>query len=169
MGLKKKIIIGSLLGLTALGTIGGSQGGLPPLYNKTAEDSYGIKLGFVTYLKPGTKHYGLNLGLINFNEGGTVNGLNIGCFNIQSFEAYSDEKNNGDSVGKVNGLEISFANFPDGSAGKLYAPTKVNGLRIGLFGNGAQGNVFQIGVYNYNCSEDGNKERPILGVNWRFD
>ena len=178
MGLKKKLVIGALA-LTALGTIGGSEG-YPPFYTKKVGTSVGINLGLMNDFQYGAKHYGINIGLINaVTEGSQVNGVNLGIWggnegvvigvnanllmNLQATKTLEPK-----DAGKVNGLEVSIFNLPHGDADYYFSPSAINGAQIG-FVNSGRGNLFQVGIYNHNRSEDGKSDRRIPVINWRFD
>ena len=183
MGLKSKIVWGAIALATVAGTWGGNgEGSLSPVYNKKVGNSYGISIGLYNELMHGAKHYGLSIGLLNkINENaeldgisvgllngndGQINGINASVFaNLQARGSFDPK-----GVGEVNGLEVAIGgNCPGGSGAPQYYPTRVNGLQVSVIGNNASGNVFQVGLFNRNKSEEGKDEKESYLINWRFD
>lgn len=165
----KKPILWTALGLATLtGTFSGTEGGLPPFYNKKVGTSFGINLGCITRYMPGSKFYGISVFIGSSNEGGVVNGLNLGVINTAT-------QISREHTPEVNGLEIAAANFPldetftyenksfDGDP----HPPIVNGVQVGLANFAKAGNLGQVGVYNSIKGKDGKVKRGFL-INYRY-
>ena len=73
---------------TLVGTFGGNEGGLSPIYNKFQENSkfYGLSIGFIQDLAKGkdspyvkNNFYGVQIGVLNGSE--NLTGAQVGGFN----------------------------------------------------------------------------------------
>ena len=136
----------STLGLAAiLGTYQSHDHDCPPIYTNHTGNSYGLSLGAVQNIQERATHYGSRISLANGGEG-TINGLELGFFNIHSpISEEETERNERKEIGyenkegKVNGVQLSFVNIIN----------EMNGLRLGLVNGGNQVNGLDIGLVNY--------------------
>ncbi|MDP3966096.1 MAG: hypothetical protein Q8Q04_01025 [archaeon] len=116
--MKKKIFWGIVIGLTIIGTWGGSEKTFL-FYNVKSGTSWGINLGFLNQFQEGSIHNGLNISVAAYmGEGSIHNGINLSIFTIMKKDS------------KVRGVNLSLFSFPpEGSEGGV-----VEGVEIGIIG-----------------------------------
>lgn len=127
----------------------------------SGSEHQGINISFLTRLNPGSSLKGLNLSVITYvNKNAKIDGANISLLGTST-----DKENQG---GEVNGLEIGLLNsdsrgdFYGGSA------RKINGLQIGVL-NWSLGNrsfkTCQLGFFNRIHYSNGNSRDGFI-INW---
>ena len=159
-----------LVGLTLLGSCTNHKGDFPPFYlNKTGTSS-GIAIAFRVDVEEGAKFYGPVISIFGKNYG-TINGTKISGLGENSGEV------NGANISllanvssgtnpHVNGLEASLGGNAPSQRPYDRFPAKVNGLQIGILGNGSEqgSKCLQVGLYNIGYHADGTRTDG-LGIN----
>ena len=125
-----KNTIYTALGLaTLVGTFGGNDGGLAPIYNKKSGTWGGINIGVYNEFQDNSKFYGISIGFINDTKDFLVKnefyGVQVGVGNVT-------KEMNGVQVGVVNGTN------------------EMNGVQVGAVNFAGEMDGVQVGVVNKN-------------------
>ena len=118
------------LGLaTLVGTFGGNDGGLAPIYNKKSGTWGGINLGVYNEFQDNSKFYGISIGFINSIKDSLVKN-----------EFYGIQVGAGNGTEEMNGVQVGVGNEAD----------EINGVQVGVFNITKEINGVQVGVVNKN-------------------
>ncbi len=142
----KKGILYTGLGLaTLVGTFGGNEGGLPPIYTKKVGTWGGINVGLVNQFQENSKFYGISIGLVNvpvakddhFLEDNSFYGTQIGLLNCSG-------NLNGNQIGIFQGAN----NLKGISIGGLNGSNNLTGAQIGIANKNQKGWSVLLGFGN---------------------
>jgi len=121
---------------TLVGTFGGNEGGLAPLYNKKSGTWGGINVGVYSEFQENSKFYGLSIGLIQIPfEGENNNWVKHDFYGAQIGIANASENLNGAQIGIANASE----NLNGAQIGGINASENLNGAQIGVVDKNQKG------------------------------